>query len=408
MTRETYTTTTDETSVTVSRSRVDAVRRRSVTTAGVRLYDNGTIGVAGGLGTVDPAELETAAAAALDRRVPYAGQPTADVRRHDEERESHVPEPDAFVDEYDGMLGELRKRFPEYILSDTAKRRMITTKLANDAGTDLSHSEARVEAVLMFKKESSTSIIDGGVFVSDRRFDVASFLDFATMQLEAYGTQVALPKGRIPVGFFGHDTLPVMKLAEDLHGLRFGSGASSLSGKQGRQLFSKELTVYQSRNREDVLGPFFDVEGTVNDNDRFALIDKGVVVAPYTDKKIATRFSLPVTGAATGEYDEVPHLEFPGLTIPHTCKTAAEILDGRPAILVAIASGGDFTPSGDFGTPVQLSYLYDGTKLLGRLPEFHLSGNQYQMFGDGFLGVSTDTVHPASRDHVMFLEMELT
>ena len=406
MTHETFSVTTDETSVAVARSRIDAVRRRSITSTGVRLYHNGAIGVAGGLGMVDGAKLETAAAAALERNVPYPAEPTKNVRRHEEEQ-SEIPNPDAFVEEFDRLLSELRDRFPDFIFSDTAKRRRVVTKLDNDAGLDLSHSEESVEAVLIFKEASSANILDGASFVEGRSFDADGFLDFTTKQLEAYGNRVDLPTGRVPVGFFRHNPLPLMMFGKDLHGLRFGSGASSLSGKRGEHIFSDNLTVYQSRNRDDVLGPFFDVEGTVNEDDRVALIDKGVVASPYTDKKIAARFSLPLTGAATGAYDDVPHLEFPGLTVAPSGKTAAEILDGRKGILVVMASGGDFTPSGEFGTPVQLAYLYDGEKLLGRVPEFHLTGNQYKMYGEGFLGVSTDTLHPASRDHMMFLDMEL-
>ncbi|SCG81716.1 hypothetical protein DW1_0095 [Proteiniborus sp. DW1] len=57
---------------------------------------------------------------------------------------------------------------------------------------------------------------------------------------------------------------------------------------------------------------------------------------------------------------------------------------------VLIASGGDFTAEGVFGTPVQLAFLTDGERLIGRLPELTISGDVYTMFGDDFIGRSED------------------
>lgn len=60
------------------------------------------------------------------------------------------------------------------------------------------------------------------------------------------------------------------------------------------------------------------------------------------------------------------------------------------AVAIVIASGGDFTAEGVFGTPVQLAFLTDGEKLIGRLPELKLSGELYSMFGEDFIGKSKD------------------
>ena len=73
-------------------------------------------------------------------------------------------------------------------------------------------------------------------------------------------------------------------------------------------------------------------------------------------------------------------------------KTISEILDGRKAIFIYITAGGDFTPEGDFASPVQLAFYFDGQKLSGRLPQIQVSSNLYKMFGDDYLGVSTDTL----------------
>ena len=53
---------------------------------------------------------------------------------------------------------------------------------------------------------------------------------------------------------------------------------------------------------------------------------------------------------------------------------------------MAMASGGDTTPDGHFATPVQLAYLMEDGKLVGRLPDLTVSGSFYDMLGKDFLG----------------------
>lgn len=406
-TRETYTITTEETTAIISQSSIDAVRRKTIAATGVRLYRDGAIGVAGGMGAVSAGDLTSRAEATLERGVPYEAGPTEDTQRLVRDNPTKLPPHNGFVAEIDRILVHLRSTHPQFVFSNVARRVTTTATLRNDRGLDLSDTGYLADVAIIFKAKASTGILDGEVAVEQRHFDPDAFIDYADRQLEAFQTPAQLPTGPVVVAFASTDILPFMKLARDLHGLSFASGGSSLSGKGGRRLFSQRFTLYQSRQREDTNAPFFDAEGTTNIDDRFALVEQGVVAAAYTDKKNAARFSLPLTGAATGEYDDVPSLGFPGFTVAPTDQTAAELIDGRPTILVAIASGGDFTPAGDFGTPVQLGYLYDGERLLGRLPEFALRGNLYEMFGDRFVGVSSDTLHPADRSRAVLMEMDV-
>lgn len=404
---ETYRITTDQTAVTVSQTAVDAVRRKSVVSTGVRLYGDGHIGVAGGLGDVDSSLLRDTAAAALERGVPYTGTPGSKLVRHEHDSGEGLPSEDEFVGEIEAVLEHLRREHPGFSFSNLARRTRTRTSLVNDVGLDLADDIHSVEISLMFKEKSSANILDGGVWIFDRAFDRHAFLDYADMVVGAYGERADLPGGRVPVVFADTDELPLLKFYEDLHGLRYGSGASALCSRSGEQMFSHDFTLFQSRHRDDTTREFFDAEGVVNAGDRVALIDHGVVVSPYTDKKTAARFDLPTTGAAGAEYDAVPGVSPPPFSLLPSDRTAAELLDGRPGVFIAIASGGDFTPSGEFGSPVQLAFLYDGKRLLARLPEFKLSGNLYRMFGDDYIGVSRDTLHPAGRERLLMMTLEM-
>lgn len=115
--------------------------------------------------------------------------------------------------------------------------------------------------------------------------------------------------------------------------------------------------------------PFFDAEGVVNNEYRYALIEKGVIKTPYTDKRTARKFNLPLTGNSDSLYDGVPEVGFINHKIEESQKTLKELLSGEIGIFVMVSS------SGDFAAPVQCAFLFDGERLIGKLPELQLSSN---------------------------------
>ncbi len=87
-----------------------------------------------------------------------------------------------------------------------------------------------------------------------------------------------------------------------LNGMLFGSGGSLLFGEDRQKSLLRQSPLFSRRAmwKMGFFEPFFDKEGTVNDSDRFALIEDGVVISPYTDKKTAATFNLTHTGSAGG------------------------------------------------------------------------------------------------------------
>ena len=61
-------------------------------------------------------------------------------------------------------------------------------------------------------------------------------------------------------------------------------------------------------------------------------------------------------------------------------------LNGQMAVLVVASSGGDFTADGSFAAPVQVSFLFDGERIIGKLPEFTIRSHLYKMLGDDYIG----------------------
>ena len=46
------------------------------------------------------------------------------------------------------------------------------------------------------------------------------------------------------------------------------------------------------------------------------------------------------------------------------------------------------TPSGDVAMPALVAYLVEDGKLVGRLPEFTVTANLFDIFGDGYIGTT--------------------
>ena len=179
-----------------------------------------------------------------------------------------------------------------------------------------------------------------------------------------------------------------------LHGERFARGSSLLSGRLGEQLFSEKVTIELNRDPQTTGRPFFDTEGVVLPNDRLAVVEKGKLIKVLTDKRTADAYGLEHTGAALGDYDDLPSIDGPlgsSLSFRTDSANMKEALQGRPAILSIIASGGAFTANGSFATPVQIAFLFDGERIIGKLPEFAIRSNLFKMLGEDYIGTFDNT-----------------
>lgn len=94
------------------------------------------------------------------------------------------------------------------------------------------------------------------------------------------------------------------------------------------------------------------------------------------------------------------------LSVKPSERTLSDLLGGELGILAAMASGGDWTNEGNYVTPVQTAYLFDGKNFIGRLPEINMSGNIYDIFGDDFIGVSA--ARPAFGERALVVRMRVS
>jgi len=408
MIKEKYIRRVKEISINVVQTEIESIRKKDITKTGLRVYENGFIGIAGAVGKANEAELEKRAIENLKLKIPYSYKVSENLVKEVDYRREILSDKD-FVKEIEELLTALRTEFPDFIFSNKIKIREVETKLLNDIGLDLTHKDRAIIIELIIKEKTSVNVFDAFAVYEDREYNKDSLLNNIRELLTAYKNEVELPlEGKQPVVFIEDDELPLMKLIDELNGYKVGTGASLFKDFIGQKKFSENFTLYQSVEEEDLTEhEFFDAEGTINEGDKYALIENGKIICPYTDKKTASQFNLPLTGSASAEYDKVPSLSPRNFKVASSNKKLKELLNGQLAIAVLIASGGDFTAEGVFGSPVQLAFLTDGEKLLGRLPELTISSELYAMFGEDYIGRSEDKAFVGQKALVFNMNVNL-
>jgi len=404
--KEKYTNRVKEISVNIVQTDIDSVRKKDILKTGLRVYDKGYIGVAGAMGKADEEDLERRAIDNLSLKIPYPCEPSENLKMHLDYREDIFSD-EEFVREADEVLKVLRDEFSDFTFSNKMYLFEMETGLTNDLGLDLLHRDRLLTVEFVIKEKASANVFDAFAIYATRQYNREELLNIIREELTAYRNPVKLPKeGKLPVVFMDFDMVPVSKLIDELNGYKLGTGASLFKDFIGEKKFNENFTFYQSAEKEDLrFIEFFDAEGVVNEGFKYALIENGRIMSPYTDKKTAHKFNLPLTGSAVGEYDKVPSLSPRYFKVKSSDKTLKELLNGEMAVAVVIASGGDFTAEGVFGTPVQLAFLTDGERLIGRLPELKLSGELYSMFGEDFIGKSKDKAFLGQQALALYLNV---
>lgn len=394
MKQEFITIRTKQTAARVLASQITAVRVKDITKQGVRIYQDGKIGIAGAVGAAPQEVLLENARQNLKAGIAYP----YDLEQNRHDHRSYNPNPinsQELVEHGENVLEILRRDYPDFAFSESISTVEQVVQMRNSEGLDLEYKDAFFSIMLLLKEKASANLADGALFCLTREFNPEKFWSFNRPFLEAYRNKVDLPEGEVlPVFMWDLEVLTGF-LGRNLHGERFAKGSSLFSGKLGEKLFHDKLTLELNRDPATQARPFFDSEGVVLPGDRLPLIEGGRLQAVLTDKKTAAAYGLAHTGAAGGDYDDPPTIDGPlgpALSFRTDSTNIPQVLQGRPAIFALLYSGGEFTADGSFATPVQVSFLFDGKKLVGKLPEFAVRSHVYKMLGEDYIGTFEDSV----------------
>lgn len=367
----------------ITAGKIDSFRKTEESFGTVRVYKDGKIGVAGAIGRADEAALTEKAEKALSIGIPYESELDGPVTE-EHHGVSELPEERDMIPVFGKLLSDIGEACPNFCISNKIIISSNRAEYRNSNGRHLISSDRSLEVGLLFQNRGSGNLMDAYYEYGGRTYDPEKIVSQCSMLYKAFCNPVPLPKEKIPVvisagAFFS-------SLLRNFSGESYASGSSLVSGKLGERLFSEKLTLKDDRNGETNPGScFFDDEGQIADDFRAPLIENGRLVGVTVSKNTAARFNVPVSRTSVSSYDGVPAAGLSGLYVAPTAKELCDIVPGR-AIYVSMASGGDTTPDGHFATPVQLAYLLEGGRPVGKLPELNISGDFFSMLGSDFLG----------------------
>lgn len=374
-----------ETSIKLQASEINSIRVKDIERNAVRVYKDGKIGISGAVGSSSQEELKKQAIDNLASNIPYPYNLEKDTKDHRDYTEKVYTETElmTFTEK---LLNALKEEHDDFIYSESVKSVQIDRSFQNSEGLDLRFKDAHIELGLIVKSKSSSNLFDTFLGWNGRNLDEGKFISFCKEFLNAERNKVELPKeGKVPVFFSGLGTIGGF-INRHLNGETYGNKASIFDGKLGEKVFNERVTLYQNRNPKETYSSFYDSEGVVKPNDRVDLIKNGVLERVFADKKNAEKFNLEHTGSASGGYDDIPNLGYANISLEVDSKDIKKSLNGEMAILVLVAAGGEVNAEGNYATPVQAAYLFDGEKVIGKLPDFNISNSVFDMLGNDYLG----------------------
>lgn len=389
----------------ITGGKIDSYREKEQTTGTVRVYADGKIGVAGCLGEPDEEKLTVQAEKALELGIPYVSALDGALERTQDNSAEIVPEKE-LIPAMQAMLDKVGEACPGFAVSNKISLSWESGEYRNSNERNLKSSGSALDISLLFQSRGSGNLMDAFYEYSGRTFDPEKVVAGCKKVYDAYNTPAELEEGEWPVIIS-----PAELLAQAIShfvGEMYVAGASLLSGKLGEKCFSEKLSFGDDRNAATNLGSiFFDDEGSVLPEDRGLLIRQGKLESLLTTKNSAAQLGLPAAGTAGAAYDGVPTLTIQGLYVARTTEDIREIVPGK-AVYVMSASGGDYTPSGHFATPVQMAYLVEDGKLVGRLPELNINGDFFDILGKNYLGAIPNTLVNRCPDSLMVTKLQVT
>lgn len=378
----------------ITASKVDSLRINNDLENTVRVYNNGAIGVEGALGNVDFQQLEQSAKAKLAQGIPYPETHDKAIKRSVDATKQILSDKE-FIPAISALLNRLAAENPDFLFSNKILLNSMERTYENSDGTVLEYKGNQFDCGLALKYKGSANIMDEFYGCESDYFNADEICRDVKKQCNAFLKQLPHVEDNEAVIISGYEPLQhaISHFVADL----YFNKASLFDGKLGQKLFNDRLNLVIDRSPARQINiPFFDTEGVVNDDYLNYLVKNGVFSKLITCKKSAAQYNTDNLGCAGAEYNGVPQAGGSGLNVLSTAKNLSELIKGK-AIYLSNTGGGDMTPSGDISMPSIVSYLYEDGKLLGKLPEFTVTGNLFDIFGKDFIGVTEHGLYEFGR-----------
>ncbi|MCH5156674.1 MAG: hypothetical protein J1G02_02215 [Clostridiales bacterium] len=364
--------------------KVESLRINDSTENTVRVYDNGCIGVEGALGEVNLDELQVLAAGKLSQGIAYPETHEQPQSLYFDTTMSILPE-NELIARISRLMTRLSGENPEFLFSNKIMLNSSDSRYESSDGVTYRYKGNQFVISLTIKHKGSANIMDESYGCESDNFSENQICRDVKLKCDAFLKK--LPHVEDDTVTIIGDFEPIQYAIQHLVADMYFNNASLFAGKLGKRLFNKKFNMVINRNPTTQVNlEFFDAEGVVNKNYISYIVKNGVLERLFTCKRSAAQYNTENLGSASASYNGVPNIGASGFEVENTAETLSDLVEGQ-AIYLSVTSGGDMTPSGDISMPTMVAYLYENGKLLGRLPEFAVSVNIFDLLNKGFVGV---------------------
>ena len=378
-----------------------AFERTGSVESSYRVYDGEKVGICYSIGEISDEEGFARAQADPERARPYPFTPEAGGERKRDKSESTVTDRE-LMDVAGEYMQYIIEKYPQFTFSGNFTTERCSYSLESDLGTNFEEADACFGAGVMFKHKDSHDIIDGSFGFNMRTLDDGEvFRTMADLYLGQYETPAEVPEEILLCIQYYSLTGTI---ADELNAETLALGTSHLTGKVREQVFSEDFTLeHDVTDKEAWFGRFWDGEGCVIEGDKLVLIENGVIRTGFSDKRVAKKYGVPHTKSAGHNYSDLPYPGGLNLRIRRSDKTIRELMAGRPAIIPLNCTGSPMDNKGNMSMIINSSLLWDGERVVGRLPEFRVNMNFFDVLGKDYIGVGSDD-SPFYHDKVILLK----
>jgi PmbA protein len=382
MIKEYFSNQTIEEKIKIENNQIQSFRSKNIIQKSVRVFDekNKIFALGCATGNVPDSDLEAKATELLSLKLPFDYELEKDLKADFTMDKLSVNDLEAFTEK---VLHDLKDYQSNYVISGASGITEEITHIKNSQDLDLRCAGKSIYIYTNLKQKGSSNIMDIGTGlygfdITDRKYQ--SYLKDTEFMAKAYLSEnVNLENKTYKI--LCPPNMLLDKFSNDINGIEYEEKSSLLAGKQFEQIFNEKVNIVECRitHENGCLYMPFDGEGIVGVYDK-PIVENGVLKTILYNKKNAKKYGKKSTGNGFRNYNGNAYIGCSFLKFIGDFAKCSDVINGEYVILPIMAEGGDFLPNGNYSQPVQLAFVFQNGKFIGKAPQMSITGN----YLDGF------------------------
>jgi predicted Zn-dependent protease len=297
----------------------------------------------------------------------------------------------SLFEEYREALVVLTKKYPDFVFGGQCSVSNNSTHLKSSYGLDLHVSGGVCEWYFLYQRKGSGNMMDGYIVDRNPSPKILKSIEEHFEYIDCQSRVAKVENGKMPV-LLAEPLVPLRKLTESFLVNKYYDGSGLYSGKLGGELFDKRVSLVD-RNWDPSCGlfGFFDGEGTVRKVGDLKLVEKGKFNSVISDLKFGKKYSLQSSGNGLRTYNRGIGVNTNLLVFEKLQSPWRSIVKSLDRCLIAlVAAGGESNELGEFSSPVQIGYIAEKGRLVGRAPQVTIKTSIDRYLKSDLIDISSD------------------